>query len=72
MQLDEDEDEEEEEGQSNFPAKNIMAAPLPGGSVEKHVGFSGQNHQHPLDPAPGEYKYRNMEFLIQTVHMQQL
>ncbi|KAK1895972.1 Centrosomal protein of 192 kDa [Dissostichus eleginoides] len=44
--------QQQHEGQSNFPAKNIMAAPLPGSSVEKHVGFSGQNNQHPLDPAP--------------------
>ncbi|XP_070768017.1 centrosomal protein of 192 kDa [Enoplosus armatus] len=39
---------------SNFPEKkpsprNIMAAPLPRSSVEKHVGFSWQNT--PLDPA---------------------
>ncbi|XP_034005253.1 centrosomal protein of 192 kDa isoform X2 [Trematomus bernacchii] len=52
QQQQQEEEEEEEEGQSNFPAKNIMAAPLPGSSVEKHVGFSGQNNQHPLDPAP--------------------
>ncbi|XP_010791119.1 centrosomal protein of 192 kDa [Notothenia coriiceps] len=44
--------QQQQEGQSNFPAKNIMAAPLPGSSVEKHVGFSGQNNQHLLDPPP--------------------
>ncbi|XP_044065404.1 centrosomal protein of 192 kDa isoform X2 [Siniperca chuatsi] len=33
------------------PPSNIMAAPLPRSSVEKHVGFSCQNTQPPLDPA---------------------
>lgn len=32
------------------PLRNIMAAPLPCSSVEKHVGFS----QPPLDPSSGE------------------
>ncbi|XP_070691086.1 centrosomal protein of 192 kDa isoform X2 [Pempheris klunzingeri] len=32
------------------PLRNIMPAPLPHGYVEKHVGFSSQNTQPPLDP----------------------
>lgn len=36
------------------PPRNIMPAPLPCSSVEKHVGFSCQNTQPPLDPASGE------------------
>ncbi|XP_063735024.1 centrosomal protein of 192 kDa isoform X2 [Eleginops maclovinus] len=49
--------QQQQERQSNFPEKipppgNIMAAPLHGTSVKKHVGFSGQNNQHPLVPAP--------------------
>ncbi|XP_037639447.1 centrosomal protein of 192 kDa isoform X1 [Sebastes umbrosus] len=33
------------------PPRNIVAAPLPRSSVEKHVGFSCQNTQPPPDPA---------------------
>lgn len=43
-------------------SRNIMSAPLPCSSVEKHINFSCQNTQPPRDPACGEYVSRLKQY----------
>ncbi|KAM7382415.1 hypothetical protein PAMP_002143 [Pampus punctatissimus] len=50
------------------PPRSVLAAPLSRSAVEKHVGFSCQNSQSPVDYASADAEFRRLCFEAYCIH----